>query len=115
MIGKLIDNSRKDAHVANAQQVIAAAKLYDASEEEIDASGTEVSKIQTAGYLDQKILDPWNKEAYGTNAKVIKKDSLYSISGFTASKCEGKFKGEVTEQELANDGRELCKDNSNDG
>lgn len=108
MIGNIVDNSRKDAHVANAQQVIAAAKLYDASEKEIGESGIKVSDIQTAGYLDQKILDPWTKEGYGKNATVYKRDGEYSISGFKASKCEGSFENEVTEQKLANDGRELC-------
>ena len=115
MIGNIVDNSRKDAHVANAQQIIAAAKLYDASEKEIDENdGIEVSKIQDAGYLDKEILDPWEKVPYETEAKVYKSDSSYSISGFTASKCKGQFEDEVTEQELAKEGRELCND-SNDG
>src|SRR5690625_2472633 len=32
MIGNIIENSKKDAHIANAQQLIAAAKLYDADQ-----------------------------------------------------------------------------------
>lgn len=31
LIGNVIENSRKDAHIANAQQAIAAAKLAEAS------------------------------------------------------------------------------------
>src|SRR5690625_4166152 len=40
MIGNIIENSKKDAHIANAQQLIAAAKLYEAETgEEIGESG----------------------------------------------------------------------------
>lgn len=49
-IGGLIDNSRKDAHVANAQQMINAAKIAVAGNPDLHPSSTKDS------YLDLKYL-----------------------------------------------------------
>ncbi|MCA1025299.1 type II secretion system protein [Cytobacillus sp. FSL R7-0696] len=60
-IGGLIDNSKKDAHVANARQMISSAKLMVASEDVIPGS-TENEKfylvdLEESGYLE-KMDDP---------------------------------------------------------
>jgi type IV pilus assembly protein PilA len=49
-IGGLIDNSRKDAHIANAQQMISAAKIY------VAGNATEVGAGKTLTYAEMKTL-----------------------------------------------------------
>ena len=64
-IGGLIDNSKKDAHVANAQQMINAAKIAVTSDKDlVPASGK--AKIVPLQYLEDKgyletVKDPDNK------------------------------------------------------
>src|SRR5690625_1575413 len=59
-IGNVIDNSKKDAHIANAQQLISAAKLYEANGETIDSSGVESDVLIEKGFL-APLIDPWTK------------------------------------------------------
>lgn len=109
-IGGVIENSRKDAHIANAQQIISAAKLYEATTGEDKVTAAELKK---QNYLDQ-ILDPWDKKEYKNlgNIKVEKvdgDDGAYKISGFkpnVAKKC--KTINGATEKELADKGRKIC-------
>ncbi|MFD1708775.1 type II secretion system protein [Siminovitchia sediminis] len=85
-IGNVIDNSKKDAHIANAQQLIAAAKIAEAEGVEITASGISADSLNTLSPL----TDPWNKGSYST-ATVSKSGSTYSatLSAKTAdSKCK---------------------------
>lgn len=61
-IGGLIDNTRKDAHLANAQQMISSAKTAVSSDNElIPADGSSkylsLGYLETEGYLD-KMKDP---------------------------------------------------------
>src|SRR5699024_9928458 len=96
MIGNIIENSKKDAAVADALQAINSAKLYEASGEEIEESGVTVKKLHDDGYLD-KLYDPWTKVEYGTgdSNKVTKtsstneenKEMVYKVS-LDASKCK---------------------------
>jgi type IV pilus assembly protein PilA len=64
-IGGLIDNSKKDAHVANAQQMINAAKIaVTADKDLVPANGN--AKIITLAYLENKgyletVKDPDNR------------------------------------------------------
>src|SRR5690625_3263326 len=72
-IGGVIENSKKDAHVANALQIISATKLYGASGGKMEevTSGEEyewikqisVEKLIEAQML-QEIIDPWTKKSY---------------------------------------------------
>lgn len=72
-IGGLIDNTKKDAHIANAQQMANAARLY-VVDEKVDLTsahtvtlGTLVSK----GYLEN-IKDPSDKtKNYGDASQVV--------------------------------------------
>ncbi|SFD61904.1 type IV pilus assembly protein PilA [Bacillus sp. OV194] len=76
-IGGLLDNSKKDAHVANAQQMVTAAKMWVTGNTDgtiFDGTG----KVLTLQYLyDQKLLDPMKdpdtKVAYPNpaNSKVV--------------------------------------------
>lgn len=71
LIGNVIDNSRKDAHISNAQQLIASAKLYEAN------GGTETtitpSDLEEAGVLGP-LTSPWKDFPetgdYGDDAQV---------------------------------------------
>lgn len=108
-IGGVIENSRKDAHIANAQQIISAAKLYEATtgEEEVTAA-----KLKEQNYLDQ-ILDPWNKQPYPdldkvTVTKVDGDDGAYKISGFNPHNSDKCKTINATEKELADKGRKIC-------
>jgi type IV pilus assembly protein PilA len=66
-IGGLIDNSKKDAHVANAQQMVSAAKLALTSDANLQ-SGTH---FLTLGYLEaQNFLDTV-KDPDGSNDTYI--------------------------------------------
>ncbi|WP_453994665.1 pilus assembly FimT family protein [Bacillus nitroreducens] len=63
-IGKLIDNSRADAHVANAQQMINSAKLAIAGNDNIKPdSGKE--KYVTLQYLEEEGLIDIEKDPDG--------------------------------------------------
>jgi type IV pilus assembly protein PilA len=56
----LIDNTKKDAHVANAQQMISAAKMAIANNSELQTSTTKyltLEYLETANYLDT-VKDP---------------------------------------------------------
>ncbi|VXB87779.1 conserved hypothetical protein [Bacillus sp. 349Y] len=58
-IGGLIDNSKKDAHVANAKQMISSAKLKNASK--TDGANTDstvkLGDLETEGYIET-LKDP---------------------------------------------------------
>ncbi|WP_374717087.1 type II secretion system protein [Geobacillus thermodenitrificans] len=61
-IGGLIDNSKKDAHVANAQQMINAAKIAVTADKSLIPDGSkpvkiELKKLESNGYLE-KVKDP---------------------------------------------------------
>ncbi|RFU65880.1 prepilin-type N-terminal cleavage/methylation domain-containing protein [Peribacillus glennii] len=57
-IGKLMENSKKDAHIANAQQMANAARLY--TSENPTATSITLTQLQDGGFLDS-IKDPSNK------------------------------------------------------
>lgn len=87
-IGGIIDNSKKDAHIANAQQIISAAKLHEATggEKDFDGQGMSVADLIEQNYLDE-VLDPWTKAEYQglDNAKVTKENNKFKLSNFNAS------------------------------
>ncbi|MGJ7912303.1 type II secretion system protein [Neobacillus sp. LXY-1] len=64
----LIDNSKKDAHAANAQQILSAAKMAIASESSLQ-SGTKylnLKQLETKNYLDP--VDSPDPEGYTKGA-----------------------------------------------
>ena len=107
-IGGVIENSKKDAHISNAMQIIQAAKLHEATGG--DVNEMTVGKLQEKDYLDV-IYDPWTKDEYGNdamNAKITKEKGLLKINNFKDS--GGNCNITATEQELSKKDRdELCK------
>ncbi|KMY51109.1 type II secretion system protein [Peribacillus loiseleuriae] len=75
-IGKIIDNSKKDAHLANAQQMISAAKLAVAANEEDaktplgETKNISLEKLQLAGYLDE-FTDPDSSAPYSKDKSFV--------------------------------------------
>lgn len=92
-IANIIDNSKKDAHVANAEQMIGAArlavaandnKLWGTADKDND-SADEANRITMkdlvdAGYLEAAIEDPDSGSDYGTAYVTI------SVTGTDAKK-----------------------------
>ena len=110
-IGGIIENSKKDAHIANAQQIISAAKLHEATggEKDFTGEGMSVAKLIEEKYLDE-VLDPWTKQKYNKldEAMVTKKDDKFTLTNFNAS---GDCKITADELEINKGDRgELCKE-----
>ncbi len=103
-IGNVIENSKKDAHIANAQQVISAVELEEASGNTLDGS----SENANAKGLDSvgELTDPWdtsNTEDY--NFKVGRDDSDEIVISSDHSKCSFT---KTTKSDLISKGREIC-------
>lgn len=77
-VGKIIDNTKKDAHVANAQQMINSAKLaVSADTGLLPSSGTKIismAYLENEGYLDV-VKDPDGGTGY------VKGDTNASAAG----------------------------------
>ncbi|WP_042345584.1 prepilin-type N-terminal cleavage/methylation domain-containing protein [Bacillus massiliigorillae] len=101
-IGGLIDNTKKDAHVANAHQMVSSARLAIATEPEL-ATGDKV--------LSLKYLEEGN---YIENAEDPDKDGGY-LAGSLASPKSGSYvtikDGKVISVKLVNKTRGVQKDN----
>lgn len=112
MIGNVMENSRKDAHIANAQQLIAAAKLYDATEEPIDTITSK--KLHEKGYLDP-LIDPWEKEKgtyKGTVTKTVSNNGVEFKVTLHGKKCNIV---DASEAQLAKGRDEVCKQDQQTG
>ena len=74
-IGGLINNSKKDAHIANAQQMVSGARTAVAGNDEgINlTSGTAIVKLsylESKGYVEP-IKDPTTKNSYNKETSVV--------------------------------------------
>ncbi|GEN34170.1 type II secretion system protein [Aneurinibacillus danicus] len=77
VVGNIIDNAKKDAIIASAKQVAAAAKQYIATENpKFEVAWPTVQKCQlnlddltSAGYLD-KLISPSNKNPYHSTSYI---------------------------------------------
>ncbi len=100
-IGNVIENSKKDAHIANAQQIISAAKLYEASGGEIAADGNDTVNLDTL----EELVDPWGDGSY--SGEVAKSEAgVYSVT-LDGSKCNINH----TEEQLRTlDRKTICGD-----
>ncbi|MBB3907190.1 prepilin-type N-terminal cleavage/methylation domain-containing protein [Anoxybacteroides rupiense] len=70
-IGAIIDNSKKDAHIANAEQIINAARLAKTQ----DTSGDDEWTLQDlvdGGFLESIPKSPGNKKDYDKTASTVK-------------------------------------------
>src|SRR5690625_5255612 len=105
MIGNVIENSKKDAHIANAQQLIASAKLYEADGGQIGDSGVDNSTLEDQGFLD-KLIDPWNSTNEEYKGTVIKNGTNYTVT-ITGQAGDCSI-SEENEQSLAGDRDTIC-------
>lgn len=102
LIGNIIENSRKDAHISNAQQMISAAKLYEASGNEINGS-VNIQALQSAGNLGP-LTDPWNKKPYASG-QVTKSGNDYSVTLTAADSADSDCKLSNVPENILNQGR----------
>jgi type IV pilus assembly protein PilA len=69
-IGGLINNSKKDAHIANAQQMVSAARLAVTADEVEGSDSITLQDLVDDGYIEP-IEDPSGEGGYDTeNSKV---------------------------------------------
>jgi type IV pilus assembly protein PilA len=94
LIGNVIDNSKKDAQIANAQQFISAVKLAEASGDVDVSSGVNAITLDTVA----NVVDPWDKKVYPDAFVTKDTNNVYAIS-LAGDKCEIKGKTEVELQE----------------
>src|SRR5690625_2088552 len=78
MIGKVIENSKKDSHIANAQQLIASAKLYDSQGGEFEDNEVTAEELRSEGFIDE-LINPWEAGA-NYNGTVTKKDGSDGVT-----------------------------------
>lgn len=109
-IGNVIENSKQDAHIANAQQLISAAKLAEAGGLQIDSTnGVKATDIENI----ESLTDPWTKDPYSTVGTVYKDGDTYSVAlKDNGNKCN-LTKDKATEANLNKHGRKLCDTNFN--
>lgn len=114
MIGNVMENSKKDAQIANAQQMIASAKLYEASGNTLnDGDSVSAKDLHEADFIEN-IVDPWDKlEIDMTNSTVTKtkedSETIYTVT----IEVNDESKGEgltATEAELHEGRDEVWKD-----
>src|SRR5690606_30349201 len=71
-IGSLIDNTKKDAHIANAQQMINAAKLAKAQNAEIgDDANYTMTELVNAGFLEELPKSPGKAGEYNGDTSLV--------------------------------------------
>jgi type IV pilus assembly protein PilA len=68
-VGGLIDNSRQDAHYANAQQMVSSARLAHATDP--NTSEFTLDKLVDGGYMEPLVKDPWGGNYEQANSKVM--------------------------------------------
>lgn len=104
-IGGLIDNSKKDAHVANAQQMVSSAKLAVAGDANLQKNTTY---FLTLGYLEKgkfldKVKDPdGNDASYKRGSTDLVEKTVLADDNVSYIKV---VNGEVKEVKLVNNTR----------
>lgn len=111
-IGNVIDNSRQDSHVANAQQIISAAELFEASGGTVpleeNSNQVDIGELDT---LPNDIADPWGKDKDDDDKYLDTFTLTYNGSGnftITSKHAECNFETPKTKSDLARDGRDAC-------
>ncbi|GMN98228.1 pilus assembly FimT family protein [Parageobacillus thermoglucosidasius] len=70
-IGAIIDNSKKDAHIANAKQMVSAARMAVTADRNTKTSYT-MKELYDAGYLENIPKSPGKKsEEYDPNESIV--------------------------------------------
>lgn len=107
LIGNVIDNSRKDAHVSNAKQLISSAKIYESTVGPIPSTGVTTTTLKEKDLIGL-LTDPWDKKPYTNVGTVTKNDSGEYVVVFDDN--EGNCKINSTEANLIEKGREACNE-----
>lgn len=104
-IGNVIDNSKKDAQLSNAEQAFSAAKLYEATNGELGEDDELVSGEDgnLVDYLEA-VFDPWEKD--DLLKLTITRPASGELHVQIANSEECSFT--ATEETLRSQGRELC-------
>lgn len=76
-IGNVIENSKKDAHVANAQQLISAAKLWEATNGDFPSNGLNSNDDKFNEVED--LVNPWVKNDETYHGIVTKVEKVYHV------------------------------------
>ncbi|WP_255298434.1 prepilin-type N-terminal cleavage/methylation domain-containing protein [Brevibacillus dissolubilis] len=75
-IGGIINNSRKDAHIANARMLVDAARLYILEHNEVKAEDKiTLSQLESAGFISDGMKVP------GENRSYDKTDTFVMVKG----------------------------------
>lgn len=69
-IGNVIENSKRDAHIANAQQIANAAKLARAANESFVTNGVTLKELVDNKYMDEVPKSPTDK-AYSDEGTIV--------------------------------------------
>ncbi|MBY6037044.1 type II secretion system GspH family protein [Fictibacillus nanhaiensis] len=70
-VGGVLDNSKKDAHIANAEQMINAARMAVISENNTSGATYTMEKLIELGHLESKPSDPSSTGYDGANSVVV--------------------------------------------
>jgi type IV pilus assembly protein PilA len=112
VIGNVIENSRQDAHISNAQQIINAAELYQSSGSDVEEGNIELTDFDT---LADVIADPWGDADYRTTFTLTYDDEdgfeIASAGGGDTNECAFEAKSKA---ELSTDGRSICNPGGED-
>lgn len=83
-IGNIIDNSKKDAHIANAQQLVSSARLAVAANDDLVKSlpiDLTPAQLQANGYLESSAFKDPDGGTYSDTTKVaIAKDAKGKVT-----------------------------------
>ena len=109
LIGNVIENSKKDAVISDALQLISSAKLHEAATgEKLGTDGITAEKLQEDELLGD-LMDPWSKDkANITESEVTKTGKEYFVTHKVGA-CE-KIVGTPEAELLAKDARKnVCE------
>ncbi|MDV2684893.1 type II secretion system protein [Alkalihalophilus lindianensis] len=113
-IGGIIENSKKDAAISNAQQVLSAARLYAASGGE---TATPVLNGSGISEYHEDITNPWGNGAVDYTVSFDETVPKISLS-FEDGKCDVGYDSDgnaepINATDLSNEGRGACYEPSN--
>ncbi|ADC48639.1 putative Tfp assembly type protein (PilE-like) [Alkalihalophilus pseudofirmus OF4] len=118
-ISGIIENSKKDAAISNAQQVLSAARLYAASGGDTDddfnftestESSTEEERTGIAEY-HEPITNPWGEADSGVEYTISFTGTVPAIIiEFPDGKCDIGNDGAQTATDLSQKGRDACNE-----
>ncbi|MFD2046323.1 type II secretion system protein [Ornithinibacillus salinisoli] len=100
-VGNIIENSRQDAHIANAIQAISAAELAHASGEEI----SEEITASTLNTFNDNLVNPFDNADENYDFTIVPDtDGEFTV---TSDETECSFNNK-TKADLSSQGRDIC-------